>query len=97
MEIRGVEIVEREQWSGLARFDTNIGEVRVGVGVPEHLQATADAAGTDRGLLDVWPGGGSLEDWAPPSVSTPEQADALLRACRGAALRAWSERDVDEE
>lgn len=81
------------------RNDGVEGDVWIVAGVPDYLQGTAAACGSEQGLLDVRVFGDSPDCWCPASLD-PADMDAILEAVSAVALathKARGNENDDEE
>lgn len=73
------------------RSDGETGDVWIVAGVPDYNQGSSRAAGHQSGFEDVKVFGNSPDHWCPESFD-PDDADAIIEACRETALRTHRER-----
>ncbi len=89
IKIFGSRVEERHDWHVVVVVETNRGDVWVEAGVEESERGTAEAAGSDHGLVSVWPYGDSLSMWCPDAMRRDPKA--ALSAVWDAAEKAYQE------
>jgi hypothetical protein len=92
--------IEREYTDGehetvltmdLTRSDGETGDCWIVAGVPDWQRGSSDAAGHQRGFLDVWAFGDSLDSWLSPNFHG-DDVPAIIAGVRDAALTTHQER-----
>ena len=79
-----------DEWQTTYVACTELGEMWVVAGVRESDIGTAKAAGTARGLVQAWPFGSDLSQWAPDGFDPQdEEHQRILEGALESAILEW--------